>query len=65
METFNIDPDEILQKHAYMIAKERAEVIDGYAQLYIKERPQWLPESVYKWVLSKVLVLAYFKKHEY
>lgn len=65
METFNLDPEEVIQKHAYMIADQNAKTIDGYVQLYIRKRPKWLPEIVYKYILKQVLVLAFFKKHEY
>ena len=58
----NLDTDEVLAKHAYMIADKQAQTINEYCKLYIRERPKWLPEFIYKWVLKQVLVLAYFKK---
>jgi hypothetical protein len=58
----NLEQDEIIAKHAYLIADKQAQTINSYCKLYIKTKPWWLPEVLYKWVIGKVLVLAHFKK---
>lgn len=56
-----VETDDILQKHAEMIAGNQAKTIDGYVRLYVKKKPWYLPNKVYLYILSKVLVLAFFK----
>ena len=58
----NLEQDDLIAKHAYMLADKQAQTINEYCKLYIKERPWWMPESMYKWIIGKVLVLASFKK---
>ncbi len=57
-----MESNRILEEHAEMIAFARAKLIDGYVQLYLRKRPVWLPKSLYKLFLSKILVLAFFKE---
>ena len=57
-----LETNEVLEKHAEMIAGNQARTIDGYVRLYLKKKPWWLPSKLYRFLLSKVLVLAYFKK---
>jgi len=58
----SLETNEVLAKHAEMMAVNRARLIDGYCQLYIRKCPYWLPRCVYRFVLAKVLVLAFFKE---
>jgi len=57
-----LETSEVIAKHAEMIASNKAKVVDGYVQLYLKKKPWWLPSKLYRWILSKVLVLAYFRE---
>ena len=54
--------DDWLEGLAYKIAAEYAKLREDYVLLYIKKRPKWLPEIIYRWILGKVLVLANFRK---
>lgn len=47
---------------AYVVAAKEMEMRDSYILLHVKSRPWWLPEVIYKWILSKVLCLNEFKK---
>ena len=58
----NLKQDDVIAKHAYMMADKQAQTINNYCKLYIKERPKWLPDFLYKWIIGKVLVLAMFQK---
>ena len=51
----------IIEKYAYAMANKQCEIIDGYCKLYIKKKPKYLPEFVYKYILKKVVVLANFE----
>jgi hypothetical protein len=57
-----METSEILEKHAEMVAGNQARTIDGYVRLYLKKKPWYLSTKLYRYFLSKVLVLAYFKK---
>ena len=50
-----------LMQHAEMVAGERAKIIDGYVQAYIKKCPKWMPKKLYRFIIRKVLVIAFFK----
>jgi len=57
-----METSEVLSKHAELVATNRAKIIDGYCQLYIKKCPKWLPPALYKFILGKVVVLAFFRE---
>jgi hypothetical protein len=54
--------DDLVDSFAYMIAGMEAELIDRYCLMHVKQRPWWLPDFMYKWLLGQLLVLSYFKK---
>lgn len=43
---------------AYAIERNKQE--EGYIQLFIRPRPWWIPESLWKRLLSKLLFLKLF-----
>lgn len=47
---------------AYMWAAQEFKWREEYTLLYLQKRPWWLPKHLYKWIVSKIVVLAYFKK---
>ncbi len=47
----------------YMFAVHEAEVRNCYLLLYVKKKPWWMPEFVYRFILKRVLILNEFKKH--
>ena len=53
--------DHFVDSVAYMVAGMEAKLLNDYCLLYIKQRPWWLPEIVYRWMLKRILVLAHFK----
>jgi len=53
---------DFVDAYAYMIAGKEMEMRESYILLHIKAKPWWLPERLYKWILSKVLNLNEFKK---
>ena len=53
---------ETLEKYAYAVADKQAELIDQYCRMYIKKKPKYIPEFVYRFVLGKFIVIAYFNK---
>jgi len=60
----NTDPrhSDLIDSRAYMFACQEAKFRDEYLLLYIKKKPYWLPNFIYEWLLSKLFVLAYFKR---
>jgi len=66
LESVLTDTDErhsdLVDSMAYAFAAQMYKYRDDYVLLHIKKCPKWLPEFVYKWVLSKVLVMNNFKK---
>lgn len=53
---------DMVDAFAYAIAAQEARIHDGYVLLYVRAKPRWLPELVYRWLLGKLLVLANFKR---
>ena len=53
---------DVVDSVAYAVATQMYKYRDDYVLLHIQNCPKWLPEFVYKWVLSKVLVIDNFKK---
>lgn len=51
---------DMVDAFAYRIAAEMAKIHNDYFLIHIKKCPWWLPEFVYKWILSKVLELSRF-----
>lgn len=58
-----METDDILGKHADAIAFARAKLIDGYCQIYIKKKPWFVPKFLYRWIIKKTVVLAFFKEN--
>jgi hypothetical protein len=54
--------EESINKYSYMVAKKEVEAIDEYFILHVKERPWWMPNKVYEWILGRLLVLNRFQK---
>lgn len=52
--------DSVAYMHASLIFKYREE----YCLLYIKRKPKYLPELIYKWLVSKIVCLAKFNKYD-
>jgi len=48
--------DSVAYMHASLVFKYREE----YCLLYIKKKPKYIPEFVYKWIVSKIVHLAKF-----
>lgn len=55
-------------KHSDMIdslmfafASQEAKLRDEYILLYVKKKPWYIPDFIYKWFLKKFLVLSSFK----
>ena len=53
---------DMVDAFAYAIAAQEARIQDEYVLLYVRAKPQWVPGFVYRWLLSKLLVLTFFKK---
>ena len=53
---------DLVDSMAYAVATQMYKYRDDYVLLHIQNCPKWLPEFVYKWILSKVLVMDKFKK---
>ena len=53
---------DLVDSMAYAVATQMYKYRDDYVLLHIQNCPKWLPEFVYKWILSKVLVMDNFKK---
>lgn len=53
---------ELMREHAEMIGHNRAKLIDGFVQLYIRKRPKWFPKKLYRFMLKKILVINFFKE---
>ena len=49
---------------AYAWADHVFKMKNEYVLMYIKKRPWYIPEFLYKWVIGKVLVRASFKNNE-
>ena len=52
----------VVGKHAELVAKKQAEIIDGYFLIHIRKKPKWMPKSLYNLFLSKLVYLDMFKK---
>jgi hypothetical protein len=61
VETLSSHSD-FVDAYAYMIAGLEAKLRGEYLLLYVKKRPTWFPDFLYRWILSKVLVLTVFKR---
>lgn len=47
---------------AYAYAKREMEAIDSYVRVYIKKRPWFIPEFLYRFALNHLIVLTFFRK---
>jgi hypothetical protein len=52
--------DHLVYSIAYMVADLEARMRDEYCLMYIKQRPWWIPDVLYRWILRQVLCLAIF-----
>jgi len=55
---------DFIDAYAYMIAAQEADLLNKYVLLHIKKKPWFLPKKLYDWILSKILVLSTFQKHD-
>jgi hypothetical protein len=46
--TTNPKHDHFIDAYAYMIAADECRLIDSYCLMYLRKRPWWMPEFVYK-----------------
>ena len=53
---------DFLDAFAYMVSAKEYAIRGEYLLLYIRKRPVFIPEFLFKWMLSKLLVVALFKK---
>lgn len=60
-ETDNQHSD-VVDAFAYSMASQMAKIRNDYFLIYIRKKPKYLPEFIYRWFLSKFVVLAEFKK---
>lgn len=44
-----------------LIAEREARLMNEYVLLHIRQKPWWIPNVFYRWILSKLLVLNRFK----
>ena len=61
-----IDTDQrhsdFIDAYAYMIAMQMAKIREDYILLYIKKKPKYMPNFLYKWLIKSFVVVAEFKK---
>jgi len=53
--------DHLVDSVAYMVAGLEARMRNEYCVMYIRQRPRWIPDVLYRWVWSQVLCLAIFR----
>lgn len=53
--------EDLMDSMAYMVATMEAKMRDEYCCMYINPRPWWIPNSIFKWILGKVLAMANFR----
>ncbi len=61
-ETKRSHHDHLIDAWAYAIAGMEMKMRDEYVLMYVKKCPWWLPQVVYEWILSKVLIMANFQR---
>ena len=54
--------DKLIEEYAYVMAEKMQEMIDGYMRLYVRPKPRWCPDRLYRWFLLNFLYLNRFKK---
>lgn len=52
----------IIDAYCYAFAAQEFKARGAYILMYIKKKPHYIPEFVYKWILGKLFVLSEFKK---
>ena len=52
---------DMVDSFAYMIASHYAKLKDDYFFLYVKKKSKYMPVWLYKWFISKFIVIANFK----
>lgn len=53
---------DLIDSMAYMWSSQIFKFKEDYMLLYIKKKPKYIPNFMYKWILKKVVVLAEFTK---
>lgn len=65
IESFLFETDEkhcdMVDAYAYMIAAQYAKLRDDYFFLYIKKKPWYIPQWLYKWFIKMFVVVVNFK----
>jgi len=52
---------DMVDSFAFMVATQMAKIQNDYFLLHIKQKPKWLPNFIYRWIIGKVIVLNNFK----
>ena len=52
---------DVIDSYAYLIASQMAKLRDEYVLIYIKKKPKYLPDFLYKWIVKKIVVIAEFR----
>ena len=62
---FETDPrhSHMVDSFAYAIAAKEAKRLDDYVLAYVTKKPWWMPDALYRFIISKVLVLVHFKEN--
>ncbi len=47
---------------AYRLISRKSWMIDEYVQFRVKQKPWWLPEFIYEFLLKNLIELCYFEK---
>ncbi len=51
------EPWDLLGQFTYAKALESAKCQDRYIRLYVRTKPKWLSDSLYMWLLNKLLMI--------
>jgi hypothetical protein len=54
--------DHIVDSIAYMVAGQEVELLNEYCVAHIERKPWWMPDLVYRWLVSQFFVLSRFRK---
>jgi hypothetical protein len=54
--------DHIVDSFAYMVAGMEVVLLNEYCVAHVRRKPWWMPEFVYRWLVSQLLVLSRFRK---
>lgn len=53
---------DMIDAYCYAFAAQEFKAREEYILMYIKKKPYYIPEFVYKWILGKLFVLAEFRR---